>query len=108
MDFFSPIPVAYLDKGKYNFNLIGINWERASSTLNYLTASRNVEKIGIYAAEFVDFMIQNGMLKMSNLRLIGFSLGAHIVGIIGKNVKSGQIPKITGLDPVSTFRLFER
>lgn len=75
------ISLAYLVKGRRNFNLIGINWEKASATYNYLTASRHVEKIGIYAAELIDSMIENQLMKLSNLRLIGFSLGAHVVGI---------------------------
>lgn len=38
---------------------------------------------------------------MGSLKLVGHSLGAHIVGIAGKHVKSGKLPKIIGLDPAS-------
>ncbi|XP_055306664.1 lipase member H-like, partial [Sitodiplosis mosellana] len=90
---------AYFLKGKKNVNLIGVNWEKASRTFNYLAASRYVEKIGTRAAEFVDFMVDNKIIKLTDLTVIGFSLGAHIAGITGKRVRSGKIPKIVGLDP---------
>lgn len=43
-------------------------------------------------------------LPPSNLHLIGFSLGAHIVGQIGrtyKNLTSQHVERITGLDPAN-------
>lgn len=36
---------------------------------------------------------------MSDVVLIGHSLGAHIVGIAAKRIQSGRVPIIVGLDP---------
>lgn len=33
--------------------------------------------------------------------MLGHSLGAHVVGIAGKHVQSGKVPKIIGLDPAN-------
>lgn len=33
--------------------------------------------------------------------MVGHSLGAHVVGIAGKNVRTGRVPKIIGLDPAN-------
>lgn len=49
--------LAYFIKGKKNINLIGVNWEKASRTFNYVAASGYVKQIGARAAEFVDFMV---------------------------------------------------
>ncbi len=44
-------------------------------------------------------------MNINSLKLIGHGLGAHIVGIAGKNVKCGKLPSIVGLDPAAP--LFE-
>lgn len=40
-----------------NINLIFVNWENASTTYNYVAASRYVVKIGTHTAQFIDFMV---------------------------------------------------
>lgn len=79
--------------------MIAVNWERSSHTLNYIAARNRVEPIGTYVASFIDFMVNNKLASLDDINLIGFSLGAHAAGIAGKQVTSGKIPKIVGLDP---------
>lgn len=57
--------------------------------------------MGKVAAAFIDFFHENGVISFEGARthLIGFSLGAHIAGHAGKNVRRGRIPMIYGLDP---------
>lgn len=103
-----------------------MNWERTSQSLNYIAARSHVEPIGAYVAELIDFMTDNKVMKLEDVNLIGFSLGAHMAGVgkwenflchtmvvkknvnllfwffislAGKHVRSGKLPKITGLDP---------
>lgn len=38
-------------------------------------------------------------MNISDLIVVGHSLGAHAAGIAGKNVHCGKIPIIVGLDP---------
>ncbi|CAO1423806.1 unnamed protein product [Diamesa tonsa] len=65
-----------------------------------LTEARyQTENVGIVIAQQLDFLHRKVGLNMSSVTIIGFSLGAQIAGYTGKNVKSGRIGKIVGLDP---------
>lgn len=44
-------------KGQHDINLIGINWEKGSNTINYPSARKQVKVIGQYTAQFIDFMV---------------------------------------------------
>lgn len=61
----------------------------------YLNSVLNVNPISSYTANFVDYLVGKG-LNLSNLHIIGMSLGAHMAGAIGKSVKSGKVARITG------------
>lgn len=76
--------------------MIAVNWERSSHTLNYIAARNRVEPIGTHVASFIDFMVNNKVALLSDINVIGFSLGAHVAGIAGKQVTSGKLPKIVG------------
>lgn len=60
--------------------------------------------MGFYVAAFVDILVEVVNLDLEDLVMVGHSLGAHIIGIAGKNIKSGTVPMIVGLDPA--LRLF--
>lgn len=51
-------------------------------------------------------MVQHSHLNLSDVILIGHSLGSHIVGIASKRIQSGRIPIIIGLDPA--YPLFSK
>lgn len=72
---------AYFTESSHNLNLIGINWETASKTLNYYSASKNVNQVGTYTAELIDYLVKEKLMNLENLALVGFSLGAHVAGI---------------------------
>lgn len=82
---------------------LAVNWEKSSQSIDYPGARNNVGIIGEYTAKFVDFMVnfekmsllktpimhfefrilfqvENQMLNLTDLTVIGFSLGAHIAG----------------------------
>lgn len=51
-------------------------------------------------------MVQYNSLNLSDVVLIGHSLGSHIVGIAAKRIQSGRIPIIVALDPA--YPLFSK
>lgn len=83
----------------YDFNVIFIDWSVGSRTINYIGASNRVEGVGSVVAQQIDFLHQHGMIDFNRLTVVGFSLGAHIAGHTGKNVRRGRISQIIGLDP---------
>jgi len=79
-------------------NFIGVDWSLIAINLIYTVAADETGNVGRYLAQFADFLVENGA-KKEDFHFIGHSLGAHVVGIAGANMKSGKIPRITGLDP---------
>lgn len=71
---------AYFQEAKLDVNLIIVNWERFSHTLNYITARNSVEDTGVRVATLIDVIIENTKVRLDDISLIGFSLGAHIAG----------------------------
>lgn len=72
---------AYFIESSHNFNLIGINWETASAKINYFSACNNVDRVGTYTAELIDYLVKEKLMNLDSLALVGFSLGAHAAGI---------------------------
>lgn len=55
--------------------------------------------VGMYVAEKIQELIDEGQANASRIHVIGHSLGAHIAGFAGAQIKSPQLYRITGLDP---------
>lgn len=90
---------AYLQKG--DFNVIAVDWGKGANTINYETARQRIKDVSDVGAAFIDFMANQAGAPVSNIQIVGHSLGGHTSGLIGKKVKAGRIPKIVGLDPAS-------
>lgn len=87
---------AYLGRG--DFNVISVDWSRGAG-VGYVLARMSVNSIGAVVAAFVDSLRDNAGLRLSDLTVIGHSLGAHVAGITGKRITNGTIECIVGLDP---------
>lgn len=93
-----------------NCNVIVADWEKGAEGPNYATAAANTPMAGVQISKLLMKIIRdtNCSLSPDNVTLIGFSLGAHVVGFAGRhfhkhtNMKLGRI---TGLDPAGM--LFE-
>ncbi|CAG9785427.1 unnamed protein product [Diatraea saccharalis] len=102
---------AYLATRKRN--VILLDWEEEAKggvlglPLGYaLSAVPNAKKIGQELGETLITMARSGM-NMSQIHLLGHSLGAHIMGYAGKRARENGhvVSRITGLDPARA--LFE-
>ena len=77
-------------------NFIAVDWRTMSAGLNYpYIILVNVPAAGDHVGRFVDFLVGQGV-ALDSVHLIGWSLGAHVVGNAGEAVHSGVVPRITG------------
>ena len=79
--------------------MIFVDWSEGSRTINYIGAANRGPSIGQFVASYLDFLHESGLIQWNRVTIVGFSLGAHVAGHVGKNVRNGRINSIVGLDP---------
>lgn len=77
-----------------DFNVIVVVWEELANS-NYVTASAGVPNVGIHIGNFLLWLLSTAGGNWNNIHLVGFSLGAHVIGNTGRHV-FGQISRLTG------------
>lgn len=82
-----------------DYNVIIVDWGKLAQNKIYQVPATQTLSVGKYVAKLIDSLVKKKNTKLSQIHLIGHSLGAHVVGIAGGNVISGKISRITGLDP---------
>lgn len=78
-----------------DFNVIVLDWGGDASGL-YSTSVWAVPGVGQNLGNFLNWLISNHGGNWNNLHLVGFSLGAHVVGNAGRTV-GGRSRRITGM-----------
>ncbi|KOB74604.1 Neutral lipase [Operophtera brumata] len=78
-------------------NVIVLDW-RALANANYISAANGVPSVGQFLGNFLIWLINTAGGNWNNVHLVGFSLGAHVVGNAGRQA-SGRPVRVTGLDP---------
>ena len=78
-------------------NVIVVDWRGLANGL-YNTAVNGVPSVGQFLGNFLVWLINNGGGNWGRVHLIGFSLGAHVVGNAGRQA-GGRPNRVTGLDP---------
>ncbi|CAH2049273.1 unnamed protein product, partial [Iphiclides podalirius] len=86
---------AYL--GKSDTNVIVLDWRRLAAS-DYATAARGVPAVGRGLGQFLTFLNRVTNAPFNTMHLVGFSLGAHLVGNAGREL-GGRAARVTGLDP---------
>uniref|UniRef100_A0A182QPV8 Lipase domain-containing protein n=1 Tax=Anopheles farauti TaxID=69004 RepID=A0A182QPV8_9DIPT len=77
-------------------NICAVDWSPLA-LVEYNLAARNTPKVGRYLGKFVQFLLSKGF-SISQVTLVGHSMGAHISGIAGAYL-GGRVPSVIGLDP---------
>lgn len=107
-DFASPFGTAFNYYEPESINVIGIDWDALAPITNYLSSAYYSNAVGQYVGEkiVVNMLIESLGQTPSQIEAVGHSLGAHLVGHLGRSVYSltGQkISRVTGLDPAKPF-----
>ncbi|XP_023129784.2 lipase member H isoform X1 [Amphiprion ocellaris] len=89
--------IVHLLAEQEDLNVIVVDWNKGAANLNYFTAVTYTREAAYNLTGFIMKMEEEGA-SLSSIHLIGVSLGAHLAGFIGANLK-GKIGRITGLDP---------
>lgn len=99
---FTPMTTeAYLKQN--DANVIAFDWGVAANDSNYLRSRNRINEAGRVGASFLDFLVINRLMKYEDCTLVGYSLGAHLAGMIGKHTRYGLVEIIIGLDPAGAF-----
>ncbi|XP_075970438.1 pancreatic triacylglycerol lipase-like [Anticarsia gemmatalis] len=78
-------------------NVIVVDWNQLANGL-YTVAVNGVPSVGQFLGNFLTWLINTAGGNWNQVHLVGFSLGAHVVGNAGRTTGSRPI-RITGLDP---------
>lgn len=86
----------------YDVNVITVDWspfagENIDSADQYILATSFMQEIVVpFVVRHIEYLYATFKIPSSSVHLIGHSLGAHLMGMVGKKVK---VDWITGLDP---------
>lgn len=86
---------------KDDLNLIHVNWDQLNQP-PVAVAINNARRVAQRLKDFTIFLVRAKKLKYSSIHFIGHSIGAHIVGMAGKQIYqavNSKIGRLTGLDP---------
>lgn len=85
--------LAYLNVSDYN--IIVIDWREAAGSLWYWKVVRSVPLVAELVTKLIDLLEGNVNLNPVTTRLVGHSLGAHIVGLAARQAKS-ELAEVIG------------
>lgn len=81
----------------HDINLFVVDWSSVAKE-NYISVFYNVPRVGKFVGEFISDLSSNYNYSLSNVKVVGHSLGAHVAGVAGKHT-NGSLDYIVGLDP---------
>lgn len=82
-----------------SYNVIAVEWSQLAVAPLYPAAVAFVPQVGALTASLLDWLHNTAGMDASGVQAVGHSLGAHVAGAIGQNLKSFRLPFITGMDP---------
>lgn len=107
-DYSSPVNELIKDAilEKHDVNVFAVDWSPIAKE-NYISAFYNVPRVGKFIGEFLSDLASNYDYSLSNVRLVGHSLGAHVAGVAGKHT-NGSLEYIIGLDPAGPMFFIDK
>lgn len=87
-----------------DMNLIFVEWA-IGSAFPYHQAVGNARLVGAQVSHLIELIRNDTGINWPRMRIIGFSLGGHVMGYAGRNLrrKGLLVPRISVLDPASPY-----
>lgn len=89
---------AYLRRG--DFNVIAVDWTKLANDL-YSVVVSHMPIVARETTKMIGALMSLKGLSLETLTLVGFSLGAHIAGQVGRDLLPHKIEAIVALDPAT-------
>jgi hypothetical protein len=91
----------YLKTAQGDLNVLAVDWTAISQNASYLIPVGNVPFVAQTTADLITNLVKLNLTMVKYIHLIGFSLGAHVVGAIGMILQAPKglgkkVPRITG------------
>ena len=78
-----------------NCNVICVDWANGATDPNYVRAAVNTRLVGAQLALLIESLSRHFKTNINSLtHIVGFSLGAHVAGFAGTQLKN--LSRITG------------
>lgn len=90
-----------------DYNMIAVDWSRGRS-LEYASSVAAVSSVGAKIAKLIDFLVKEYGMSLDTLEIVGFSLGAQVAGYSAKQVTTGKVQKVVGLDPAMPLMSYDK
>ena len=91
-----------IQMSKEHAQVVFVDWSDAASSSYYLPTLSNLRPVATISAGVITKLIDELAFDPMKIRLIGFSLGAHLVGFTGKLLTGKyKLARITGLEPAN-------
>ncbi|XP_071852859.1 pancreatic triacylglycerol lipase-like [Apostichopus japonicus] len=79
-----------------NKTMVLVDWYEGADELNYMKAVQNIRVVGREVALLINSLTEENGCNLSDVHIIGHSLGAHVAGYAGEFLQG--IGRITALD----------
>ncbi|XP_066142143.1 phospholipase A1-like isoform X2 [Euwallacea fornicatus] len=82
---------------RYDANILVMDWSAISGNPFYPLPMTSTPQVGQYYGSYLNYLVDKVGVKPEDLHLVGHSLGAHVSGFAGREVKKGKVARITGI-----------
>ncbi|XP_025208503.1 pancreatic triacylglycerol lipase-like [Melanaphis sacchari] len=93
---------AYIGLGGYN--IITVDWSSFASNSEYAYSAALALTVGTGVAVFLENVVNLTGILPADIHLIGYNLGAHVVGRCAYRFGMWKFGRLTGLDPIKILR----
>ncbi|CAG9861215.1 unnamed protein product [Phyllotreta striolata] len=90
----------------HDINIFLVDWSNIANRFFYPSVINEVDDVGKALGDSVWSMVENNGLMLANVTMAGNAIGAHVVGVAGREL-DGAVKQIIGLAPTEPGFFFE-